>query len=168
MGERAEEVLTKAYLASGWRPLQTADIHSGSLGVSLKRNASLLRSSSWKLQQRIPVTCLPIIITVQVILNIIMWRLTPQGRSLEGWRRMPAMGWDFPLDSGHSHCRFPKKSCWHTMRTESDSNDLTTPAKERSCRFKLRNISHTETSRRGWENYCKGQNKTGIIKPFQL
>ena len=40
---------TFAYLASGWRPSDTALNHSSSFGVSWKKKASLLRSSSWNL-----------------------------------------------------------------------------------------------------------------------
>ena len=47
--ERGGRLLTKAYLASGCSASATARIHSGSRGVSLKKNASLLRSSSWNL-----------------------------------------------------------------------------------------------------------------------
>lgn len=51
-GEKSENFLTKAYLASGCKASDTAFVHSSSFGVSLKKNASLLRSSSWKLKQQ--------------------------------------------------------------------------------------------------------------------
>lgn len=41
-----KKILTKAYLASGCNASDTAFVHSCSLGVSLKKKASLLRSSS--------------------------------------------------------------------------------------------------------------------------
>lgn len=47
-----KDFLTKAYLASGCKASDTAFVHSSSLGVSLKKKASLLRSSSWKLWGR--------------------------------------------------------------------------------------------------------------------
>lgn len=47
-----KDSLTEAYLASGCKASDTAFVHSSSLGVSLKKKASLLRSSSWKLQRR--------------------------------------------------------------------------------------------------------------------
>lgn len=49
--KKQDENLTKAYLASGCKASDTAFVHSGSFGVSLKKKASLLRSSSWKLKK---------------------------------------------------------------------------------------------------------------------
>lgn len=43
---RKKDFLTKAYLASGCKASDTAFVHSSSFGVSLKKKASLLRSSS--------------------------------------------------------------------------------------------------------------------------
>lgn len=45
-GYKKGAFLTKAYLASGCKASATAFVHSSSLGVSLKKKASLLRSSS--------------------------------------------------------------------------------------------------------------------------